>query len=231
MAVTALTSTAMAQITYLDAATNGVSVGNTAVAPSAGGGAFSPIIGQTSVANDGVWDLRAFGNSATIFQNAGTGEQMDTNALRVETSVTGLTLNTYNVHAYFWTDSSLNWRIGASTSDSARQLTLYLPGGANTTQYYTGADATVFSSDLTLNPFNSSVMVAEGNRRLIQAYLGQVTGTDISVFIEPDRTQTTQDQRTWYDGIGYSVVPEASSMVLLGLGALLVTFAARRRMS
>ena len=228
-AVAALTSTAMAQITYVDA-TDGAA-GNTAIAPSAGGGTFTAFVGQTGVADDGVWDLRAFGNSATIFQNAGTTEQFDVNAPRLETSVTGLALDTYNVYAYFWTDSSLNWRVGASLSDSVGQLSLFLPGGANTTQYYTGADATVLSSSLSVNPFTSDVMIAEGNRRLNQAYLGQVTGTDISVFIEGDRTMTTQDQRTWYEGIGYSVVPEPSSMALLGLGALLATFAVRRRMS
>jgi len=226
LAVVSLVSTASAQlITYVDA-TDGVA-GNTAIAPSAGGGVFTGIP-QSNTANDGLWDLRAFGNSATIFQNAGTTANVDTNAVRLVTSVGGLSLNTYNVYVYFWTDNSPTWRIGASLSDSVGQLTLYQGGNAGVTQFYTGADATVLSTALAQNPFTTGVMVGEGNRRLLQASLGTVTGTGFSIFMEGDRLMTGQMQRTWIDGVGYSIVPEPASAALLGLSvAALVAF--RRR--
>ena len=229
LAAATLVSTASAQIVYVDA-TDGAA-GNTAIAPSAGGGVFTPVQppGTQGPANDGLWDVRAFGNNASIYQNAGTGAGVDTNAVRLATSVSGLPLNSYDVYVYFWTDSSLNWRIGASLNDTPGQLMLYQAGGADVTQFYSGADATVFSSTLSPNPFTADVMVAEGNRRLLQAHLGSVTGTGFSVFVEGDLSMTSFDQRTWYDGIGYAVVPEPASAALFGLGALV--FVLRRRRS
>ena len=208
-------------------ATDGIA-GNTAIALSAGGGVFSGIP-QSNTANDGLWDLRAFGNSATIFQNAGTTANVDVNAVRLVTGVSGLPLNTYSVYVYFWTDNSPTWRIGASLSDSVGQLALYQGGVSGVTQFFTGADATVLSTALPQNPFSTAVMVAEGNRRLLQAYLGDVTGTGFNIFVEGDRAMTGQMQRTWYDGVGYAVVPEPAFGALLGLGTLAGTFALRRR--
>lgn len=222
----AMVSTASAQlITYVDA-TDG---GNTFRAPSAGGGlpfAVAPF-GTQGAANDGLWDARAFGNSATIFQNASAGAAQDTNAVRLVTSVSGLSLGTYNVYVYFWSDNSPLWRIGTSLSDSVGQLSLSKPGDAGVNQFYTGADATVLSTALAVNPFTTGVMVAEGNRRLYQVSLGTVTGTGFSAYIEGDRSMTAQNQRTWYDGVGYSIVPEPATGALLGLGALALI--ARRR--
>jgi hypothetical protein len=226
----ALASPGMALITYVDATTNGVTQGNTAVAPSYGGGPFSPFVGQSGVANDGVWDLRAFGNGATIFQNAQFG-QVDTNAVRLATTVSGLALDTYYVYAYFWSDSS-SWRMGASLSDDPGQLPLYQrnPNSPGTTQWYTGGDGTVLSTALAFNPFTTPVMVAEGNRRLMQINLGTVTGTGFTVYIDPDRNQVDANARTWYDGVGYSteLIPEPTTFGLLSLGGLLLLLAWRR---
>jgi hypothetical protein len=219
-------STASAQlITYVDA-TDG---GNTFKAPSAGGGLPFTVtpFGTQGPANDGLWDARAFGNGATIFQNASAGAAQDINAVRLATSVSGLSSGTYNVYVYFWSDNSPTWRIGASLLDSAGQLSLAKPGDAGVNQFYTGADATVLSTALASNPFTTGVMVAEGNRRLYQVSLGTVTGTGFTAFIEGDRSMTLQSERTWYDGVGYSIVPEPATGALLGLGALALI--ARRR--
>jgi hypothetical protein len=218
---------AAAATVYVDA-THGA--GNTAVAPSAGGGVFNPsgAINNQGPANDGLWDVRAFGNGATIYQNAGTTAVTD-NAQRLVSSV-AVPAGTYNVFAYFWSDNSNMWRLRAGLTDAAGDLPLYIPGDAGVTQFYTGADATVMSSTLAPNPFTSDVMIAEGNRRLYQIALGQSTGSSVTVFVDDmGATQTAFNERSWYDGIGYALVPEptAGGLAILTMAGL--TAAARRR--
>lgn len=214
-----------AQITYVDA-TDGSS-GNTAVAPSAGGGVFntSGALNSQGPGGDGLWDVRAFGNNATIYQNASSGNTDD--AQRLVTSV-NVPLATYDVYAYFWVDSS-DWRLGASLADEAGDLPLYSRNSPEVIRYYDGADATVFSSSLGANPFTSDVMVAEGNRRLYQAPLGRVTDSTIAVYIDDVPNQPDSNQRTWYDGIGYQRIPEPSTMALIGLASLGLLASRRRR--
>lgn len=216
---------AAATTVYVDA-THGA--GNTEVAASAGGGTFNPSgpLDNQGPANDGLWDLRAFGNSGTIYQNAGTGAVVD-DAQRLVTSVP-VPAGTYNVFAYFWSDNSNAWRLRAGLTDGA--LPLYVPGDAGVTQFYTGSDATVLSSTLSPNPFTSNVMIAEGNRRLYQIALGQTTGSSITVFVDDmGADQVEFNQRSWYDGIGYTLVPEpaAGGLAILAMAGL--TGAMRRR--
>ena len=217
--------------TYVDAS----HTGNTLERIGGTYGTFTPFgaFGDQGTANDTLWDVRGFGNGVTIYQNAGTGANVD-NANRLQTSVTGLEMNAYNVYAYFWSDSSLTWRMEASLTDNpGGDLPLYMPGSAGVTSFYTGTDATILSSNPAVNggvnPFTTEVMVAEGNRRLYQIDLGQVTGTGFNVFIDDFAAMTGQAERTWYDGIGYSVVPEPSSFALLGLGAVVSGLLRRRK--
>src|SRR6516162_2548122 len=84
-ALVMLGGTAQAAISYVDV-TDGVS-GNTMTFTNGAWQTWNAFSGQTSVNNDGVWDKRAFGNSATIIQNAGAS-QVDTNATRLRTTVT-----------------------------------------------------------------------------------------------------------------------------------------------
>jgi hypothetical protein len=217
-------ATCTAQITYIDA-TDGLS-GNTVIAPSAGGGVFNGVP-QTSTPNDGLWDKRAFANGATIFQNAGTNANVDVNAVRLATTVNGLAPDTYNVYVYFWTDGALMWRIGASLSDSPGQLPLYMTDFSDpppdVVRYYNDPfipAVPVMSSGLSPNPFTTDVMIAEGNRVLLQAWLGTVTGSSFTVYIEGDHNMLNHFQRTWYDGLGYSAVPEPSTMSLCLFGVL-----------
>jgi hypothetical protein len=212
-----------AAIVYVDA-THGSS-GNTAVAPSAGGGVFNPsrALNNQGPANDGLWDVRGFGNGTTIYQNAGTTAAVD-NAQRLVTTAT-VPAGTYNVYAYFWSDSSNSWRLRAGLTDPGTELPLYLPGDPGVTQFYTGADATVFSTTLLPNPFTSSVMIAEGNRRFFQIALGTVSGSSIGVYADDfGAAQTAFNERSWYDGIGYELIPEPTSLALFGASLLALTF-------
>jgi MYXO-CTERM domain-containing protein len=226
VSVALLTSAATAQITYVDATSGGA--GNTTLT---NGGTWDPLAAQ-GPANDGLWDVRVFGNSGTIFQNAAFGG-VD-NSHRLLTTVSGLTLGTYDVFAYFWVDTS-DWRIQASLTDNpGGDLPLFTRSTVGVLQYApTGGSTTILSTDPSVNggvnPFTTAVMVAEGNRALFQANLGQVTGTGFSVFVDDDPAMADGNQRTWYDGIGYSVIPEPTSATFLGLGALLGILALRRR--
>lgn len=111
-------------------------------------------------------------------------------------------LATYDGYAYFWVDFS-NWQLGDALVDEADDLPLYTRNSPEVAQHETGADATVFSSNLAPNPFTSDVMVGEGNRRLYQVSLGRVADSTIAVYIDDvGANQVDSNERTWYDGIG-----------------------------
>jgi hypothetical protein len=213
---------ANAQITYVDADYNV----NTFLAPSAGGGTVATN-GTDSV--DGIWRVRggfglgvsdttlpagviATGGSGTVYESTGNSSPSD-DVPRVFTSVTNLTFNTYDVYLYFWSDQSASpWRVRAGLTDDVNPLSLYI-GGATPSGTPTPVQINTDSS----------------GRLFFQVNLGQVTGTSIDVFVE-DAPATSNNERTWYDGIGYSVIPEPSTFALVGMGvAAMVVF--RRRNS
>lgn len=216
--------TAPADITYVDLTTS-----NTEEWDGAAYGVFTTSggLGDQGPSGDGKWDVRAFANDATVYQNAGTSQLDD--AARLKMTVSGLPSETYNVFAYFWSDNSPTWTLTASLTDNpGGDLPLFSPANADE-QWYTGGDATVFSDSPSVNggvnPFTSAVMVGEGNRRLYQVNLGQVTGTEVSVYLDDWSGATAQNQRTWVDGIGYEVVPEPGTLGMFAIfGIALLVF-------
>jgi hypothetical protein len=63
------------------------------------------------------------------------------------------------------------------------------------------------------------VLIGEGNRIMLRADLGLASATssgEIRVWID-DFANTTAGNRTWYDGVGYALVPEPSALVLASL--------------
>src|SRR5262249_16678174 len=156
-------------ITYVDV-TDGNS-GNTMRYSNGAWRAWTAFNGQTGVANDGIWDKRAFGNSATIYQNSAAG-LTDTNATRLRATVTVPTPGPgqdYNVYGVFWTDTSATWRGGALLADAPGQLPLYqqsTPGVRRLWASTTDVN-TEYSTNLSPNPFTTPVMISENNRRLL----------------------------------------------------------------
>jgi fibronectin type 3 domain-containing protein len=227
-ALAMLGGTAQAAISYVDV-TDGVS-GNTMTFTNGAWQTWNAFSGQTSVNNDGVWDKRAFGNSATIIQNAGAS-QVDTNATRLRTTVTVPAPGPsqyYNVYAIFWTDSSTTWRVGAAISNYTGQLPIYQQSTPGVTRFWasTTDTNTEFSAILSPNPFTTPVMISEGNRRLLMTpVLGQVFDTNIVVYMEPDRGQTGSDLRTWIDGIGYELITnKILSVKMPGNGSVIISY-------
>ena len=132
---------------------------------------------------------------------------------RLVTTVNGLASATYNVYAYFWSDqNSSPWRIRAGLTDGTDPLPLFVGGSAPS------------GSPL---PIDTTVRNGAG-RILWQASLGTETGTQLKVYID-DAPATTNNERTWYDGVGYQAVPEPGTLVLLALGVPAFMLAARRR--
>jgi hypothetical protein len=172
------------------------------------------------------------------------------------TTISGLTPGAaHNLYAYFWSDVSV-WRIQAATSEAG--LTLYTPdptgsNGANPPAGVTLLGPTTgggnpvpdpysvtgpfvptaaganpgWSGDIT---FTSNVQIANGNRRLYQAYLGAANADgsgEISVYVD-DGPAADSNQRTWYDGVGYQLVPEPTAVALLSLGFGILLIGRRR---
>lgn len=192
---------------YVDADTT-----NTLAWDGASYSAWTPV---TSGDNDPNWRVREG------FANGGTAMQCgyDTNSVRLKTTVSGLPSDTYRVFAYHWVASGGEWRMGADLVDpgAAGELPLYrdqdYPAEARLYSHYQDAEGAVpynenahdvVSTELLSNPFTSAVQVGEGNRQMIEVYLGTVSGTEISVFVDDD-PDAPDWRRTWYDGIGYEV--------------------------
>ena len=183
------TNSAQAQtITYVDADHN------TNTAPESGEPAF-PVgeIDDQGTDDDELWGLRAFANGGTIYQNAGFNGA--DNAHRLVTTIPGLSSGTtYEIYAYFWDDGS-GWSINAGLQNDVE-----LPN-------FAGANSAAAVADDFTNAL--PVLVAEGNRTMFQAFIGEATAGgngEIPVFIDDDPPiMLAEDPRTWYDGVGYAV--------------------------
>jgi hypothetical protein len=196
-------ASAAEKITYVDA-THG-EAGNTKLAA---GGVFTPTTENSG--SDNLWRLRSFGNPAgagTIYEAGGTFvDANDVNNIedcpRLATTVSGLPEGTYKVYVYFWNDEGL-WRIRADLKGKDAQLPLFcwLQHPIDAAPIGTPAATTAKAED-----FKTAPLLNEGNRTLWQAYLGEVKGTTITVFVDDDPGHKSFNLRTWYDGIGYQAV-------------------------
>lgn len=212
-----------APITYVDAST-----ANTTLAT---GGAFTPTTTPAGgVNNDDNWSVRPFGNGASVFtsNDSGSGATAE-DAPGLATTITGLVPGLqYNVFGYFW-DGNGNWRLKAS-------LTQAPPLGDDLAVSFSadGSASSTNASPAAAADFANIPLLSEGDRILQQAVLGIATADasgNILIYIDDlaDPTVSTT-QRTWYDGVGYSLVPEPSAWLLaVGLAAGVSLLAGRRK--
>lgn len=238
--VVALATNAYGQaksVTYVDA-TDGAS-GNTTMTDgstwTAGTNQYDP---------NGEWDVRAFGNDPnvdgvqdsanTIYQTQGSGATQDVHPLL--TTLSGLDPNSpYRVYVYFWSDVS-QWGLFAGLDPN--NLSQYRAFGSNAapatpnTTHYGPFDGTSTGYLLSGDPnegtdvFTSSLVnISDGNRRLYEADLtadGLKTSDssgEIKIYIDDQGAAYTDSNfRTWYDGVGYQLIPEPTSFALLFAG-------------
>lgn len=211
-------------ITYVDAST-----GNTTLAA---GGAFTPTTTPAGGVNgDDNWSVRAFGNGGGVFTSNDSGAGVNAeDAPGLATTITGLSPGLkYNVFGYFW-DGSGNWRLKASLTQAPPladdpAVSFSADGSASSTNASPAAAA-----DFAVSP-----LLSEGDRILQQAVLGVATADangNILVYIDDLADPTVSStQRTWYDGVGYSLVPEPSAALLAAGLAAGMSLLARRRKS
>jgi hypothetical protein len=181
------------RIVYVDA-TDGRDPNVAANTTLATGEAFTATGGNDGT--DGLWRPRAYGTNATIFEanGANDGNPNDEVVPRLKTTIE-VPEKMYAVYVYFWCDTS-SWRIKAGL-ENTDELPLYIANDPN-------GGATVAD----VNDFEEPIpLLTENTRTLWQAYLG-TTGitSSISVYIDSDprpEGDSSWNQRTWYDGIGY----------------------------
>ncbi|MEM6259348.1 MAG: PEP-CTERM sorting domain-containing protein [Planctomycetota bacterium] len=186
-----------AAITYVDIdATN--TVGDT------GDAAFATVTDGTSDA----WEVRApFGNAGELLQST------DEDSPVLRTTIGGLTAGvSYNIHVLFW-------GVAQNEDDNFWQASAGFLSDLSDQTVYNEANGAVVSM---ASDFSNAPLVAEGNRVLLRDLVGVAVADsngEIAVYLDDVVPQGGRD-RTWLDGVGYEVVPEPSSLALLGLGGL-----------
>jgi len=118
------------------------------------------------------------------------------NSPMLRTTIDGAALadGTYDIFAYFWSDNDEDWRVmGGLESNNLIDFRRYGAQHAEADQFLSIETVSANTNDLLL----------------YRAYLGRtavVGGTDIDVFIDDWATSVGGAIRTWYDGVGYSLV-------------------------
>lgn len=198
-------------VIYVDAE-GGVS-GNTARASDGDADAWW----TSATAPDGLWGRRAFGydqdgvlNGATkdIFESSGTGSGRE-DSVAIVTTVSGLTAGQfYQVDVVYWSSNSQNWCIRAGFSQDAMVLFDRL-GDA-------GAVAGTRIGD-----------IQDGDRWVFTGTIGTIAADgngQIRVYLDDKPSDASQGgwyDRTWYDGLFVTEVPEPATLILLAGGSLL----------
>jgi hypothetical protein len=214
--------------TYYVDATSGAA-GNTALAA---GGVFSPPITPPSGTD---WNERtAIASGGTVFESGGQSGSVGENAPRLVTKITNLVPGAnYKVFAYFWskaaTSTTEQWLLRAGLTNSAGELTLFGTSGSS----LMGIASTAASLVAVTNGFAvPPTTISESGRLLYQADLGQAAADgsgNLSVFIDDYAPDTTVNNRTWYDGVGYALVIASNPTNLLASavdGQLIVSWPA-----
>jgi hypothetical protein len=196
-------ASAAGKITYVDATCG--EAGNTKLAA---GGVFNPTTENSG--SDNLWRFRT-----GVANPAGAGTAYEAGGLygdannpedcpRLVTTVSGLPEGTYKVYVYFWSDDG-GWRIRAGLNGKDAQLPLFYSRQLPIDAAPIGKPAAVTAK---AEDFEAAPLLIEANRKLWQAYLGEVKGTTITVFVDDDPGHRSHNLRTWYDGIGYQLVTQ-----------------------
>jgi hypothetical protein len=224
-----------AAITYVDASAANLTLAN--------GSAFVPSV-TSNVYNDNNWSARSgsgLASNDTVYEAGAStnGALVGETVPVIRQTLTGLAAGTYDVYAYFWSASNVRWGVSAGLEDDALAAVHGIGGVDQNSHTYSDPDATrVTVASLSDGTFGTAPTQALGgaDRVLGQFYLGtavvDITGT-LNVFVGNQQivnsgaSPSVTNSRTWFDGVGYELVPEPSSALLGLVGA--VTLLRRRR--
>lgn len=194
LGLVALSTSAQAQLRYVDASTTG---GSPNTGPAS---AFLP--GMNNQADDNLWSLRTGFSSSSTFLQSGDGNGED--SPEIFTTIGGLTPNSfYQVYTHFWDGSGPNpdWNIRAGFTSNPGGNTLFAnPADAADI----GATPAVLASTLTYVVPPTTFL--EADRTMFAGLVGttkaNATG-QITVYLDDLPSTIGVNQRTWYDGLSY----------------------------
>ncbi len=185
-----------------------------------------------AAANDSKWRFRSGFGGNGLWEATGSAATIE-NAVEIVTTVSGLTIGTYKAYVFFVAVEAVS---GPSGGDEEFPIRAGLASNPGANPIFTQAvssetpGATVGINAGTLTFANTFVPGTAGDGRTNYAgFLGEVLVTDgtLSVYVDDLPATIDADERTWYTGIGYELIPEPSTVLLGVLGAL--TLLVRRR--
>lgn len=178
--------------------------------------------GDGVTANDGLWKFRgSFGNGGIWEATASSATAED--AVEIVTSAT-VANGLYNVYVFYYAvNDTGDFPIRAGLASSPNSNDAFDRAGNKGTA---GGDA------LAELMFDTAPPSGTESRTLLYGLVGQanVTGGSLDVYIDdwPASATGSSNDRTWYQGIGYELVPEPSTSLLGALGALTLLLRRRR---
>lgn len=212
---------AHAAVTYIDAdSTPGT--GNTVLD---GAGSIVTGANATQSSSDGIWSTRPRAvNGGTVL----VGAEGESASPRLITTFDLPAPGVYNIFGFFYINNQ--GVLSGSPQTGGWDAEFQLGNGGAQTVYSAGVGNAANLSANAAYFDNPAVIRAEGSIHLHEAALGtwdtSTNGTTVTVYIydndgvTTDGSATANDDRTWYDGVGYEVVPEPASLALLGIGGL-----------
>lgn len=208
-----------AAVTYVDATINNTVGAASGLVDWNDGSAD---LGDGTANADGLWRFRGgFGNNG-IWEATGSSATAE-DAAEIVTSAT-VPNALYDVFVFYYAvNESGDFPIRAGLSSNPNGNPIFDRAGNRGTA---GGDTL---AELT---FDVAPPTGGESRTLLYGQVGQIEVTDgsLEVFIDdfPASSTGTSNDRTWYQGIGYEVIPEPSSAVLGALGALALLGRRRR---
>jgi hypothetical protein len=191
------------------------------------GAAASIKAGVNGQADDSLWSERTgLGIGSNIFQSGdGDGE----NSPELTTTISGLLpLQQYRVYVHFWDGSGTapDWNVRGGFTAGVTTLFANPADAADI-----GATGAVLASSLSYaaNP----TPFTEADRTQFAGLVGIASSTaagTLDVFVDDLPSIIGVNNRTWYDGVSYELVPEPASAAMM-LFAVPAIAALRRRRS